>query len=509
MMNKILNKKDIYFYGILAFFILLNAYWIISLRILPFIDLPFHLSSSTIYRYFDNPEFHFKEYYEIPTVLKSNNFHLLFTSLRIFPDVEIANKVFYLLYVILFPLAILTLIKEIGGNKWFTLLSFLFLYNHNTHWGFTGFTISVPVIFFFITCLIRYLKKQSNLKLIILFGFLLLIFSMHFQNAIFMSFLYFVSVLVAFRKNIFKISTSLLILLPLIVIMLIVYLGDAKGNYESLFTFFIRYFKDDFIASLPVKLQMFMVADNFYLTRNLVLGSVYAVLFSLTVLVPSILFFYQGKKNNSFKNIPIPLFILLISATVFYFFLPADIPGQNVVNQRFTVFIFLGLLPLASLLKVNNFQNKIIITVFSIIVFFQFTVVSKYYYDFEMETKVFNEKIFPDSSDKVIYGYFLNYKFYTRPIYLHFHNYYTVWKKGITGGIVDYRYGIVRRKAGYEKLPIYHEWIADKKDLDEKEYENVDFILSKADSIPVFKGFKLQTKTGSWYLMENININEK
>ncbi len=504
-----LNKKDKLFYGILALFILLNAYWIISLRLLPFIDLPFHLTSSTIYRYFDNPEFHFKEYYEIPTIFKSNNFHLLFTSLKIFPDVEFANKVFYLIYVILFPLSVLLLIKELNGNKWFTLLSFLFLYNHNTHWGFTGFTISVPVIFFFITFLIRYLKNQQNRKIIFIFIFLLLIFSMHFQNAIFMCFIYFVSVFLTFRKNPLKLSISLSVLLPLIAVMLIVYIGDAKGNYEGLFSFLLRYLRDDFINGLPVKLQMFLVADNFYLTRNLTTGSVYAVLFSLAIIIPSVLFFILNRKSGAFKIIPLPLSVLLISAFVFYFLLPPDIPGQNVVNQRFTVFVFLGLIPLASILKLNIRQDKILIIFATFIVFFQFTLVSKYYYDFEMETRVFNEKIFPDSPDKVIYGYFLNYKFYTRPVYLHFHNYYTVWKKGITGGIVDYRYGIVRRKAGYEKLPVYHEWIADKKDLDENEYSNIDYILSRADTVPVFNGFKVASKTGNWYLMKNINSEDK
>lgn len=508
-MKNLLSKKEIYFYGILAFFILLNAYWMLSLRILPFIDLPFHLSSSTIYRYFDNPEYHFKEFYEIPTVLKSNNFHLLFTSLKIFPDVETANKIFYLLYVLIFPLSILFLIKEIGGNKWFVLLSFLFLYNHNTHWGFTGFTISVPVIFFFIAYLIRYLDKQNFKLLFILFLFLLLIFSMHFQNALFMCFLYLVSVLVTFRKNLLKAIAPLLILLPLFIIMLIVYLGDAKGNYESLLPFLLRYVREEFIPGIPVKLQMFLVADNFYFTKNLVLGSIYAVIFSLTIIIPSVLFIFKRKSYNTIKSVPLPVVVLLIAAFAFYFILPADIPGQNVVNQRFTVFIFLALLTVASLLKLNLKQEKIFIAVTILIVFFQFTVVSKYYYDFEMETKIFTEKIFPDSPDKVIYGYFLDYKFYTRPVYLHFHNYYTVWKKGITGGIVDYRYGIIRRKAGYMELPIYHEWVADKKDLDEKEYRNIDFILSKSDTVPIFNGFKLQSKTGTWYMLENINSEVK
>lgn len=508
-MNISLSKKDKVFYGIFALFILLNAYWIISLRLLPFIDLPFHLSSSTIFRYFDNPEFHFKEYYEIPTILKSNNFHLIFTSLEIFPDVEFANKVFYLLYVILLPLSVLFLIKEVNGNKWFALLSFLFLYNHNTHWGFTGFTISVPVIFFFIIFLIRYLKYTQFWKLIFMFFFLLLIFSMHFQNAIFMCFIYFVSVLIAFRKNLLKLSISVSVLLPLIFIMSIVYLADAKGNYEGLLPFFIRYFKDDFLSTLIVKLQNFLVADNFYFLKNLVHGSICAVIFSLFIIIPSILFFIQKGRNKKLKYIPLPLYVLILSALFFYFVLPADIPGQNVVNQRFTIFVFLGLIPIASILKLKARQEKFFIIILTFIVFFHFTLISKYFYDFDKETKVFSEKIFPDSPDNVIYGYFLNYKFYNRPVYIHFHNYYTVWEKGISGGIVDYRYGIIRRKAGYEELPIYHEWIADKKDLEDKEYQNIDYILSRADTIPVFDGFKVASRTGNWYLMKNINSEDK
>ena len=120
----------------------------VSTRLYPFLDAPNHLAMATIYRYYGEPTNQFASYYAIDTSLKPNVAHLFFCGSELFPSVEFANKVFYCLYMLLFPLSILLVIKKIGGNQWFSLLSFLFLYNINVMYGFNGFVIAMPFVMF-------------------------------------------------------------------------------------------------------------------------------------------------------------------------------------------------------------------------------------------------------------------------------------------------------------------------------------------------------------------------
>ena len=95
-----------------------------TISIYPFLDAPNHLAMATIYRYYGEPGNHFTDYYLIDTVLKPNVFHLFFCGSKLFPSVEFANKLFYCLYVILFPTAVLLVLRRLGGNSWFGLLIF-------------------------------------------------------------------------------------------------------------------------------------------------------------------------------------------------------------------------------------------------------------------------------------------------------------------------------------------------------------------------------------------------
>ena len=97
-----------------------------SARLYPFTDVPNHLGLATVYRHYGEPSNHFNELYALNLSLKPNTLHLYFVSLRIFPSVEFGNKVFYCLYVIVFPLSMLFAIRRFGGNPWFASCLFCF-----------------------------------------------------------------------------------------------------------------------------------------------------------------------------------------------------------------------------------------------------------------------------------------------------------------------------------------------------------------------------------------------
>jgi hypothetical protein len=78
-------------------------------RLYPFVDLPHHLATATIYK-----EIHsgsstlFNRFFTVRSVFpEANVIHLIFTGSSLFPSVEFANRVFYLVYVVAFPISIL------------------------------------------------------------------------------------------------------------------------------------------------------------------------------------------------------------------------------------------------------------------------------------------------------------------------------------------------------------------------------------------------------------------
>ena len=144
------------------------------MRVLPFTDLPNHLSAATVVKYYDEPGNEFNKFYDIPDKIKSNTFHLYFTSSFLFPTVEFGNKIYYILYVILFPLSILAVIKKLNGDIRYSLFSFFFLWNFEVSFGFVGYTLSVPFLILLILFLVDFFETPTykyTFYLMILFIF--------------------------------------------------------------------------------------------------------------------------------------------------------------------------------------------------------------------------------------------------------------------------------------------------------------------------------------------------
>jgi hypothetical protein len=504
--KKILQNKDLLFYFIFSSFIILHLYWILSLRILPFIDLPFHLAASTIFRYLNDTNYCFSDYYTIPTMIKSNIFHMVFTSLKIFPDVEFGNKVFYIIYIIIFPLSSLFFVKYIDGNKWFSLLSFLFIYNHNVHWGFTGFTMSVPLIILFILFVIRFYENQNTVNIITLILILLLIFSMHFQNAIFCILILSIAFLHNFKKSARYFINYTIIILPVLILMFLAYTSDTTSPEQNLFPFLISYYKNYYLSSVLDRVKVLAVMDNFYFIQG-PYGAVVSVVFVLSFIIPIIICLLKKYKKNYATIVTDKysyyLYIFILCSLFCYLFLPNIIPGQNIIFERFSVFLMLGLILYCAYcyrrINISKFFKVIIV----LVVVFHFIIVSLYYIDFKIETKNFNESLFPDNARcKRLSGIIYTNTFKGRPVYIHFPMYFTIWKKGITTGLIDYRFFVIKRKTDFEKLPYYREWIGDTRDYN-NEYKNLEYILLKDGDRLNIEGFNLLNNKDEWFLYEN------
>ena len=107
--------------AVIALLVFLHVAVLANSRLLPFVDLPFHLAASTILRYFDSPENHFAGYYALELGLKPNLLHTWLCSLGFFPSVEFANKLLLALYVALLPLSVFLILRRAGASPWWTL----------------------------------------------------------------------------------------------------------------------------------------------------------------------------------------------------------------------------------------------------------------------------------------------------------------------------------------------------------------------------------------------------
>ncbi|MBI5402627.1 MAG: hypothetical protein HY959_04455 [Ignavibacteriae bacterium] len=199
------------------------------------------------------------------------------------------------------------------------------------------------------------------------------------------------------------------------------------------------------------------------------------------------------------------LYIFISSSFLCYFFLPDIIPGQNIVFERFSVFLMLALIIYCAYCYKGILLGKISRTAVILVVLLHFILVSIYFNDFKNETSVFTKELLPDdASCKRISGIIYTNTFKNRPVYIHFPMYFIVWNKGISTGLVDYRFGVIKRKADFEKLPYYREWIGDSRNYSD-EYKNIEYVLLK-DSLKLeIKGFDLSKQSGDWYLYTNKN----
>jgi len=142
--------------------ILLHACVILGTEFFPFVDLPVHLAFSTQYRCLQDPGHLYQDYYYHDRLIgRPNVLHILFCAQPVFGPVMQAQKIFMLFYIILLPLSVWALVRSLGGDVWYSLFSFIYLYNYNMMLGFMGFAASLPLVFFVLAVFYIHLNRRS------------------------------------------------------------------------------------------------------------------------------------------------------------------------------------------------------------------------------------------------------------------------------------------------------------------------------------------------------------
>ena len=463
-------KKDA-FLIVFGLFIILHISLIYSLRLYPFIDLPNHLAEATIFKFYGMENNEFSDFYTVNIFPKPNIFHFIFCSLNIFPSVEMGNKIFYCIYLILFPMSILLVIKKLDGNPWFSILSFLLIYNYNVSCGLVGFTISIPFVILLIYFLI---DRESNFKKKAIIAFLfLLLFTMHVLSTVYAILIYFLITLIRNRKSPVNFLKEITPAIPVILIIIIWWLKDSAGGGGT-FQFLYDYYREEYLKTFFKRAGLFMF-DNYFLYEGLK-GVIISFLFSLFITVPavSLLIFKRKEVTEYIEGKYIPLYIFILTAFLSFLLLPDRIPGNWCLYERFSVYFLISVIILVGIMYKN--AGKTWVLLICIISFLHFILWAGYFTDFQKENFLFRKDLFPRKTEgKRLAGLITDNKFRGKPVYIHFPNYYIIWKKGIGATmIIDYRFGPIRRKEGKGNLPSYMDIVL-KQNF--KEFKNINYIL--------------------------------
>lgn len=483
-----------------------------TVRVFPFIDLPDHLATSTIIRYIGEPTNRFSEFFSVGSFLfRPNVFHLLFCSSDVFPTVEVANRFYYSLYVILLPLSVLLLIRKLGGDVWYGLLSFLLLYNLSVSWGFAGYTLSIPVCFIIFLLTIDHLHKPGLLVGAALTALFVLLFLVHALATVFAVGGFVLCCLLFHRKSPKGLAGSLIVLIP-VAVLIVIWWQTREVSTEAgpgFFSSLCAYYRQKYFSSLTGRLRL-VVFDNYFLFSG-VNGCVVAAFLSLLLAVPWISSATRPALLASqvlawARTRPAPILVLMVWSLVCFLALPGEIFNFQILYPRFAVTFLLAAVILSGVAApLKNDRLKILWICIACLL--HLTLWSDYFRDFESRNVSFNRSFFPEDSNRKTLGALVyDIKFRGKPVYFHFPSYYTVWTQGVATfrivDLIDFA-PPVRRKKGGAYLPFFKEWAWASRSFDPN-YMAVDYVLVRG-SAPLGHGaipppFNPIGSAGKWKL---------
>lgn len=486
--------------------VLLHVMLMSSARLYPFIDLPNHLAAATILRYSGDDNL-FREYYHVRPLIGPNVLHLVFTALPLFPSVEFANKLFYMIYAALFPLSLYLLIRRVGGNVWFSLLAFPLMYHFCVQYGFVGYTIAVPLVLLMIAFALDWFRQPVWWKGAAIAALLLLIFWAHGITGQFAPAFFLLLALVHHLKQPRKLALDFLIILPAVGLDMYWWnvARDTTGT-EALAPFLSDYYSNRFLA-LYARRKAILTQLNFALLEGN-LGRIVSALISL-VIVGSSLFFTTGRWKDLWARRREPAIVVVLLLTLFsilcYLLLPGGLADSNYLYERMAVFVFASVILIGSLLSAARVQ-KIKVFAIAALALAHFALWADYMHDFKRDSADFTPALFAGlKPGDPLGGLIAQNDFRSWDVYRHFPNYFIVWRHGIaTTRLVDYPLTYIERNVPKEILPAYSEWSQKNGDYDGR-YDAMNCLLirgnlTKSEQVHL-DGFHPVARSGQWKVL--------
>ncbi|MDA0324015.1 MAG: hypothetical protein O2923_15035, partial [Verrucomicrobia bacterium] len=204
----------------------------------------------------------------------------------------------------------------------------------------------------------------------------------------------------------------------------------------------------------------------------------------------------------------VPVLVLGILSLGGYLVFPERFPGYHFLFERLSVPLFMSLIVLGSLSKGTQWRR--VVGVLSIAASLWYvSLVAVHHREFKRDSADFTPELFPaDTGDAVMAGLIFEPYFRGHAYYLHFLDYFIVWRQGIAATrVVDAKSFPVQRRASFSDLPKCQEWVRSWLNSDEFQpdyFDNVDLLLVKGDipekATPLFDSFTKDRSSGRWSL---------
>ncbi|MEW6264122.1 MAG: hypothetical protein AB1641_13705 [Thermodesulfobacteriota bacterium] len=475
----------------------------------PFVDLPNHLAEAYIYKNYPDKSGPWSDYFRVEiSFFRPTSLHSIFCSF--FDDVETGNKVYYTLYIFILMISMLALVILAKGNVWLSLLASLYIYNFNMMWGYTGFTLGVALALADTVLLDLYLEKPSFVRLAMLAGLTFSLFYAHVLVLQFMAPIIFAALILGRRLTPAQRIMGLLSLLPAVVVFTVwVMSSEEFRGHGSILNALINYYRWEYLATLPSRLYQLLYQTNSWLSSDSPIAIIFTlpVLIAVALLVPGL---FKPETRTCNARITAVLFTLMAAGC--YFLLPAGLPGQLMIYDRYVVFTCLGLVWLLSSL-IPRTRRFLTLALVIALVSLHSGLWLDYFNEFKNQAASFRSLL--NQSDllrgKSLVSLFDHPDFRGHPAFRHFQNYHLLWDKGVAlTRIIEYRFGIIRRAKKGKVLPSYSEWVDGRTICSSfmNQYRYFDFLLTFGTKpfkeFNQCQGYALVGRSGSWALFKNL-----
>jgi hypothetical protein len=149
-------------------------------RLLPMLDTPNHLALARAWHNFNDPSYHISDFYTLRIRPVPYLFFYTFIHWCMYVfSIEVANKLFLSIYLILFPLSVLSLARALKRSPWLAVGGFAFAFSQPWTYGFSSYLLGTVFMMFAYAALIRYLADKRTRDLILILTFSLLAYFCH------------------------------------------------------------------------------------------------------------------------------------------------------------------------------------------------------------------------------------------------------------------------------------------------------------------------------------------
>ncbi|MEO0114162.1 MAG: hypothetical protein ABIK93_01635 [candidate division WOR-3 bacterium] len=484
--------------------------WLVEF--LPFVDLPQHLNFVHILRNYHNPKLHYNKIYVLRLFPTHNTFHLFFNYLLsfLFP-LAIANKIYLTISILLFPLALWFLIKQLGGNEQFALLGFLFSYNYNLFWGFLGVNVGIPLILFLIGLEISSLTRdrvEFNLLLMtILFVMLFLCHSLVyiFSVVVYLVILLFNLKLLPWRK---RISLTLPFIISFVITFLPWQAKQFRGEGSELQEQVRQY-----ISPSALWQNIMNLFQRIGIKTDQSLIFIFKITFILAILTTFNLIRQKGVRQL-WKNNYRMIFLFILITLIFYLFFPGEYTEAVFLNERFAPLLFLLFITLLAL-NFSNLNNRILRYILILIPILVGINILVRFILFGIDTKDLKAMISRLNERGKLVGLFYQRRpkpdYFGYDVYIHFPCYYQIYRQGLCGFSFAYiRYSPIV----YEEpnpLPRIDEWTT-WNSIFPNNWTIYDYFLvygePRLQDEDIIKKWRKVEEKGNWRIYENLPVKK-